>query len=43
MKTIILILLYAIPAIILYFMIKFAVKRTIKESMEDIESSMKNQ
>lgn len=41
MNIIILVLLYTIPAIVLYFIIKLAVKNAIKESMEDVENSIK--
>lgn len=41
MGIIAVILIYTIPAISLYFIIKFAVKNAIKESMEDVESSIK--
>lgn len=41
MGIITVILIYTIPAIALYFIIKFAVKNAIKESMEDVESSIK--
>lgn len=41
MGIIAVILIYTIPAIALYFIIKFAVKNAIKESMEDVESSIK--